>query len=111
MDGRFVETLEGWWFGIFDVYFFYFPLVLLLSHRYSSSLVVSDPPFGRQLTFTNLLRAVVIIGILNQLNAVRNLAIWYGLLAGVLSPTKLWWPLLFFYLAFIKKSPLKNSLD
>ena len=108
MDGRFVETLEGWWFGIFDIYFFYFPLVLLLSHRYSSSLVVSDPPFGKQLTFTNLLRALVLIGVLNQLKIARNLSIWYGFLAGLLSPTKLWWPLLFFYLAFFKKAPLKN---
>jgi len=106
MDGRFTTSLEGWWFGLFDVMFLYFPLAFYLSHRYCSSLAISDPPGWHFNTFT-LLRLLVIVGVYNLLKAARNLALWYELPSGLISPAKLWWAIIVIHLAFVKPASPK----
>lgn len=106
MDGRFADSMEGWWFGIFDLVFLYFPLALYLSHRYCSSPVISDPPGWKYNSYT-LLRLMVIIGVYNLLKTARNLSIWYEFLSGLISPVKLWWALIVIYIAFIKPATPK----
>jgi len=110
MDGRFIVSMEGYWFGIFDVLLLYFPLALYLSYRYCTTRAISSPP-GWTCSVPTLLRILVIIGVINHLLAVRNLVLWYDPISGLLSPAKLWWSVVVVYLAFVKPIKPLRSLE
>jgi len=102
LRGEMIRTLEGWWFGIFDVVFLYFPLVFFLAHKSSNNpdlALKSNWGFN----FFSFLRLVIFFGFLNLLKTSRDLGIWYHWIAFFFSPVKTWWALLVFWMAFWKK--------